>query len=44
MIGTRTAIRWMLWREFLDQRQNRMLWPVYLLMPLIGTALPALPR
>lgn len=42
MIGTRTAIRWMLWREFLDQRQNRMLWPVYLLMPLIGTALPAL--
>lgn len=36
------ALRWMLWREFLDQRQNRMLWPVYLLMPLIGAALPAL--
>ena len=36
------ALRWMLWREFLDQRQNRMLWPVYLIMPLIGAALPAL--
>lgn len=42
MISTRSAIGWMLWREFLDQRQNRMLWPVYLLMPLIGAALPAL--
>lgn len=31
-----------LWREFLDQRQNRMLWPVYLLMPLVGAALPAI--
>jgi ABC-2 type transport system permease protein len=42
MNRTLSAVRWMLWREFLDQRQNRMLWPVYLLMPLIGAALPAL--
>lgn len=39
---TTTALRWMLWREFLDQRQNRMLWPVYLIMPLVGAALPAI--
>jgi ABC-2 type transport system permease protein len=42
MTRTLTALRWMLWREFLDQRQNKMLWPVYVLMPLIGAALPAL--
>lgn len=42
MNPTLTALRWMLWREFLDQRQNRMLWPVYVLMPLIGAALPAI--
>jgi ABC-2 type transport system permease protein len=42
MSSTTNALRWMLWREFLDQRQNRMLWPVYFLMPLIGAALPAL--
>ncbi len=42
MSRTLQALRWMLWREFLDQRQNRMLWPVYVLMPLIGAALPAL--
>ncbi len=40
--GTANALRWMLWREFLDQRQNKMLWPVYFLMPLIGAAIPAL--
>ena len=39
---TLSALRWMLWREFLDQRQNRMLWPVYLIMPLVGAALPAI--
>lgn len=39
---TLSALRWMLWREFLDQRQNRMLWPVYLILPLIGAALPAM--
>ena len=39
---TVSALRWMLWREFLDQRQNRMLWPVYLIMPLEGAALPAI--
>ena len=39
---TLSALRWMLWREFLDQRQNRMLWPVYLIMPPLdaATALP----
>lgn len=42
MTRTLQALRWMLWREFLDQRQNKMLWPVYVLMPLIGAALPAL--
>jgi ABC-2 type transport system permease protein len=42
MTHTLQALRWMLWREFLDQRQNRMLWPVFILMPLIGAALPAL--
>ncbi len=31
-----------LWREYKDQRQNRMLWPVYALMPIIGAALPAI--
>jgi len=41
-MNTRAAVSWMLWREYLDQRQNRMLWPIYLLMPLIGAALPAL--
>ena len=41
-MSTLPALRWMLWREYLDQRQNRMLWPIYLLMPLIGAALPAL--
>jgi len=40
--STINALRWMLWREFLDQRQNKMLWPVYFLMPLIGAAIPAL--
>ncbi len=42
MTRTLSALRWMLWREFLDQRQNRMLWPIYILMPLVGAALPAL--
>ena len=42
MMKTLSALRWMLWREFLDQRQNRMLWPVYLIMPLVGAALPAI--
>lgn len=37
-----SALRWMLWREYHDQRQNRMLWPVYLIMPLVGAALPAI--
>ena len=41
-MNTRAAICWMLWREYLDQRQNRMVWPIYLLMPLIGAALPAM--
>ncbi len=41
-MNTRTAVSWMIWREFLDQRQNRMVWPIYLLMPLVGAALPAL--
>lgn len=41
-MNVRPVLRWMLWREFIDQRQNRMLWPVYLIMPLIGAALPAL--
>lgn len=36
------VLRWMLWREYRDQRQNRMLWPIYLLMPLIGAAVPVL--
>ncbi|GMU43451.1 MAG: ABC transporter permease subunit [Xanthomonadales bacterium] len=39
---TLSPLRWMLWREYLDQRQNRMLWPVYLIMPLVGAALPAI--
>ncbi len=42
MTRTLSPLRWMLWREFLDQRQNRMLWPIYILMPLVGAALPAL--
>ena len=41
-MSTYTPLRWTLWREFLDQRQNKMLWPIYVLMPLIGAALPAL--
>jgi ABC-2 type transport system permease protein len=41
-MSTRNAVRWVLWRELLDQRQNRMLWPVYVLMPLLGAALPVL--
>lgn len=35
-------IRWLLWREYLDQRQNRMLWPILVIIPLIGAALPAI--
>lgn len=41
-MNTLRALRWMLWREYHDQRQNQMLWPVYLIMPLIGAALPAI--
>ena len=37
-----SPIRWLLWREYLDQRQNRMLWPILVIIPLIGAALPAL--
>lgn len=36
------ALRALLWREYRDQRQNKMLWPVYLIMPLVGAALPAM--
>jgi ABC-2 type transport system permease protein len=38
----RSSIAWIVWREIKDQRQNRMLWPVYLLLPLIGMAAPVL--
>lgn len=36
------VLRCFLWREFRDQRLNRMIWPIYLVMPLIGMLLPAL--
>lgn len=35
-------LRCLLYREWLDQRENRMVWPLYLMLPLIGAALPCL--
>lgn len=38
----RSSMVWIMWRELKDQAQNGMLWPVYLLLPLVGMAAPVL--